>query len=771
MVGLPSRLSVGSSRIVFTKGARCAIRVNVPSGTSFSSFSSGGGLFNYGTATLTNCTVSGNSAQAAIGASGGGVFNSGTATLANCTVSDNSATAGGVFPGSSGSGSGGGLVNSGTATLANCTVSGNSATGDGGRGDSSGSGSGGGLVNSGTATLTNCTVSGNSATGDGGYGSSGGSGSGSGSGGGISGSGFTVANTIIAGNTASATGANPTEDGPDAFGTVTSLGHNLIGKTDGSSGWVASDLTGTVASPLDPLLAPLGNYGGPTQTMALLPGSPAIDAGAAVALSTLSANAAAGATTLSVRNATPFAPGMMVQLARTGSGAEVVTIAAVNYSSNTLTLQAATLDPHGSSAGLFLATDQRGDPRIIGAAADIGAFESSGFTIAFSGDNQSTAFNTAFANPLVVQVTANNSLEPVAGGVVTYTGPSSGAGLTPATGTAVIAANGQASLTATANGSPGAYTVTASAKGASGTATFHLSNGVLATISGVVFEDVNANSRFAANDPGIGVTIQLEDASGHVLETTTTSGGGNYVFANLAPGTYQIHEIQPTGVTQGPAVLGSVGGSVVNNSTMKVLLTGVNATGYNFTQLGQAIRADDSASVSFWESKSGQALITSGGTALANWLTANFGNVFGNTFVGKDGAFVASFYKNQLYGEKHLFGPASPDTEFMATALSVYFSSSDLAGNLAVGSGIRVTDTGLGTDLVNVLFLGSAFGTSNFSTMSVMQWLQAANAQTTPSTSRGFDPIYSNNGQINFKEALLRLEADVLFALITEVYS
>ena len=57
------------------------------------------------------------------------------------------------------------------------------------------------------------------------------------------------------------------------------MGNNLIGKTDGSSGWVSSDLTGTIAAPLNPLLAPLGNYGGPTQTMALLPGSPAIDAG------------------------------------------------------------------------------------------------------------------------------------------------------------------------------------------------------------------------------------------------------------------------------------------------------------------------------------------------------------------------------------------------------------------------------------------------------------------------------------------------------------
>jgi hypothetical protein len=52
-----------------------------------------------------------------------------------------------------------------------------------------------------------------------------------------------------------------------------------FGKTDGSSGWVASDLTGTVANPLDALLGTLGNHGGPTQTIPLLAGSPALDAG------------------------------------------------------------------------------------------------------------------------------------------------------------------------------------------------------------------------------------------------------------------------------------------------------------------------------------------------------------------------------------------------------------------------------------------------------------------------------------------------------------
>jgi hypothetical protein len=247
---------------------------------------SGGGLFNDGTATLTNCTVSGNSAR-----SGGGLFNYyGTATLTNCTVSGNSAAGigGGVksfggratltnctVSGNSAS-SGGGLdIAYGTATLTDCTVSGNSA------------GAGGGLDNGGTATLTNCTVSGNSAVGDGG---------------GLFNAGFTsvltLTNCTVSGNSASSSGGGllrlfgtvstgnsivagntATRSGPDAWGTVASRGNNLIGQTDGSSGWVSSDLTGTSALPLDPLLAHLGDFGGPTQTMALLPGSPALNAG------------------------------------------------------------------------------------------------------------------------------------------------------------------------------------------------------------------------------------------------------------------------------------------------------------------------------------------------------------------------------------------------------------------------------------------------------------------------------------------------------------
>ena len=112
-----------------------------PSGGFDTTTSDGGGLANFGTTTLNNCTISGNSADY----HGGGVSTDGTLTMTNCTVSGNSAVRGG----------GGVFIHaySGTATLNNCTVSGNSTTGNGG----------GGVYNKHMCTLTNCTVSGNSA--------------------------------------------------------------------------------------------------------------------------------------------------------------------------------------------------------------------------------------------------------------------------------------------------------------------------------------------------------------------------------------------------------------------------------------------------------------------------------------------------------------------------------------------------------------------------------------------------------------------------------
>jgi hypothetical protein len=104
----------------------------------------GGGVSNRGPATMTDCTIVGNG-NGNGSAFGGGVSNTNTLEMTNCTVSDNTA------------GAGGGVGNGGFLSMTNCTVKRNTATQDGG-----GVGSGGFL------SMTNCTVSDNSATQDGG---------------------------------------------------------------------------------------------------------------------------------------------------------------------------------------------------------------------------------------------------------------------------------------------------------------------------------------------------------------------------------------------------------------------------------------------------------------------------------------------------------------------------------------------------------------------------------------------------------------------------
>jgi CSLREA domain-containing protein len=143
------------------------------------------------------------------------------------------------------------ISSSAHVTISGLTISGGDVTGGIG-------GEGGGIYNEGTLTLSDSTVSGNTAL----------------SGGGIVKEAGTVRlrNTIVARNTATTN--------PDSDGTFTSQGNNLIGNTTGSSGWVSSDLQNVA-----PLLGPLQGNGGPTNTHALLPGSPAVDAGANTACS------------------------------------------------------------------------------------------------------------------------------------------------------------------------------------------------------------------------------------------------------------------------------------------------------------------------------------------------------------------------------------------------------------------------------------------------------------------------------------------------------
>jgi hypothetical protein len=62
-----------------------------------------------------------------------------------------------------------------------------------------------------------------------------------------------LANTLIATNKATIA--------PDVSADVSSRGFNLVGKRNGSAGWIAGDKTGTVALPLDAKLGGVVAHG------------------------------------------------------------------------------------------------------------------------------------------------------------------------------------------------------------------------------------------------------------------------------------------------------------------------------------------------------------------------------------------------------------------------------------------------------------------------------------------------------------------------------
>src|SRR5258706_2025351 len=302
---------------------------------------------------------------------GGAIYSSGALTVKGSTFSVNSAA------------SGGGIYrNSGALNVLNSTFSQNSASSQGGAIYANG----GDALN-----ITNVTFSGNSAA--------------SGGGGIYAGTGaFTVVarNTILAN---SATGGNC------SGGTIINGGNNIDDAA--TCGFFTNNAS---KSTTNPLLSSLGNFGGFTKTFALLPGSPALNAGNDTNCGTY-------------------------------------------------------LNP---------LVDQRGVSRLANGVCDIGAYESQGFSLVIiQGDGQSAGINSLFALSLQVALSELNG-NPLPGAVITYTAPASGASAAwsgSSSTTAVTNSLGIASAPAlTAVNALGSYTVTASANGGTPSVSFGLTN-------------------------------------------------------------------------------------------------------------------------------------------------------------------------------------------------------------------------------------------------------------------------------------------------------
>ncbi len=389
----------------------------------------GGAIFNSGVLTLRDCVLTNNS-----GGHGGAVISTGTLTVIGCTFHNNRAFQ-----------TGGALEGVGTVNVANSTFSANGANFGGGGID----------VASGSAVLTNCTFVGNTAGFEGSQLRK------------ESGTTVFVRNTLV---------DHVTNAAPILFGTFTSRGNNLIGSSDGSNGFVNGangDQIGTLAAPLNALLAPLAIYGGATPTHALLPGSPALDAAQSCVLT----------------NTCPT-----------------------------------------NNLGFNLSTDQRGAGfnRQSGNFVDIGAFESRGFTLAISGgNNQSTGLNALFPNPLSVTVTASGN-EPVNNGIVTFAPPASGASCAIAGNPATITNGAAVTGSVTSNAILGGpYNVTANTGGATSPVQFSLSNVNAPNTPPTLTPETNVSLQQGATffQMPIATVTDLESGPGNV--SVTVNGGSS----------------------------------------------------------------------------------------------------------------------------------------------------------------------------------------------------------------------------------------------------
>ena len=558
----------------------------------------GGGIYiNGGTTTISNSTLSGNSASQF----GGGIYiNAGTATISNSTLSGNSA-----------SGFGGGIRNfGGTAIISNSTLSGNSASQGGGIGIGGGTttisnstlsgnvaSQGGGIyINAGTTTISNSTLSGNSA---------------SSSGGGI----YNIAppqfislrNSIIAGNMNAGS--------PDVFGNFSNPQNNLIGNATGSTSFtngVNGNIVGTSVAPVNPKLAPLGNYGGPTQTHALLPGSLAINAGAPTGAPPLDQRGAArvGNPDMGAYEATGFAlqatagsgqsttvntafgtalqsnvietafntpipaPGITVTFTAPSSGASLLTtpITAVTDASGKATapVNANTI------AGNYVATAST--PGITGTAnfnltnnPDV----PSSIT-AIGGTPQSAVVNTNYTQALQVTVRDQfNNVIPNA--TVSFSVPSSGASGTLTSATVTTDAAGNAAVNIKANTVAGNFNTTGNVTGVATPATFSLTN-----LPDVPF------SLTASNGSGQSTTVNTNFAN--PLQTTVRDQYGNLVpnatliFAAPSNGaSATLNNPSVTADSNGQASVTATANGNAGNYIISVLSNGITIGTFSLT--------------------------------------------------------------------------------------------------------------------------------------------------------------------------------------------
>lgn len=213
------------------------------------------------------------------------------------------------------------------------------------------------------------------------------------------------------------------------------------------------------------------------------------------------------------------------------------------------------------------------------------------------------------------------------------------------------------------------------------------------SIRGMVHADTNGNCVFDEGEqPLAGVKIELLDAEGNVIDTTTTDEHGAYAFENLAPGTYAVRESQPDGYLDGGENVGTAGGRIdVNDLIEGIVLTGgTQGEEYNFCEIPPA-----SISGMIHADMNGDCLYDQGEPLLAgvqvDLLDAQ-GNVLQSTTTNANGEYRFDNLAPGTYGVfEHQPAGYFDSGERVGTAGGV-LSADDTITQIALGAGVQAVD-------------------------------------------------------------------------------
>jgi IPT/TIG domain len=533
----------------------------------------GGGLYNSGTANLTDVTLSNNFAAGSNLQGGGGASNAGTMSVIGSTITANTTNVDGTGLSNygtmvvkdstfSGNAAGWGALQTrdGKTTIIGCTFTGNNALHKGGAIWVSGSGS------TTIVTVVDCTITGNTAQESGGAIATNN----------ISNLSVFLIHSTIPANTAtlapggvylwtsstiaslynSIVAYNTVGSAVSDIAGVVSGNGNLIGNGAGMSGisnGSNGNQVGTASSPINPLLNALANNGGPTQTMSVQSGSPAISAGGAV--TTISAAVSnSTTTTITVANLSRLAASPLPtltagwyftiqinseQMAVTGASATALTVVRG--------INGTTAATHSSGASVYVVSDQlafvvaANNPPVV----DRGAYQSTGSNVCpgitaidpnsgdYTGGMSVTITGVKFTGATAVKFGTNNATSFIVNSAtqITATAPA-GAGvvdvrvITPLGGVSTIVSAGE-------------FTYTVPATSALSFTSQPMGGAAGSSLGSVEVTDLNGSI------PVSGATITLTISSGILSGATTgtTDSSGVASFTNLsvlAVGTFTL---------------------------------------------------------------------------------------------------------------------------------------------------------------------------------------------------------------------------------------